>query len=122
MNQPPVRNDWPSLSVPFPFDRRLGCSQNVEKRLEDRIVEPARTDGADRQFAGRQVGLDGEPSCGGAYANATRNERYTQARSSTAKMTVFIISSSNRPLAGNLRDDKCNHFGIKRGSSPDSLL
>src|SRR5450755_2627850 len=63
----------------FLFDRRLGCSQNFEKRLDDRIVGTSAPDGANRQFGGRRSDWTENRLTVVQMANATRNERYTQA-------------------------------------------
>jgi len=106
----------------FLFDCRLGFSQNVEKRLEDRIEGASAPDGTDWQFAGRRSDWTENRLTVAHLANATRNERYTQAALHGENHGVHHFQ-----LKRDLWQETCpttsgDHFGIKRRcSSPIAL-
>ena len=115
------RKDQPSfasrigLVCPFHFlfDRRLGCSQNVEKRLEYRIVGTSAPDGADRQFAGRRSDWTENRLTVVQMANATRNKRYTQAALHGENDAVHHFQLKRDFWQETCTTTSGDHFGIK---------
>src|SRR6266436_6229787 len=105
------------LACPFHFlfDCRLGCSQNVEKRLEDRIVGTSAPDGADRQFAGRRSDWTENRLGVAQMANTTRNERYTQAALHGENDAVHHFQLKRDLWQETCATTSVDLFAIKRG-------